>query len=141
MGVLHVPKGALEVVLCPVAQNDLFIAPVLVIGEQQRLAQLGFHQPGQGSRITPITQAGYGSAADFAMVNCLRCWPLKICSTCLATESAVGARPPLTRPCWRRRRQFWSAASLARAFSRLAVMPWSWPSKRASLKVISTVRC
>jgi hypothetical protein len=40
----HLPKSVFNVMLAPVSQDDLFVRPVVVVGEQDRFSQLFVEQ-------------------------------------------------------------------------------------------------
>ncbi len=56
MWVLHVPEGVFDVILRPIGQDHFLIAPVVMVGEQDRLAQMGLHEPGQYGRVGMVVE-------------------------------------------------------------------------------------
>src|SRR5713226_3150444 len=66
MRVLHIAEGALDMMLSSVAQDNLLLAPVLVIGEENGLTQLGSRQARQRAGVGAKAQGRHCPGLDLA---------------------------------------------------------------------------
>src|ERR1051326_9218763 len=66
MRILHIAEGALDVVLSPIAQDDLLLAPVLVVDEENSLTQLGSGQARQRGGVGAKAQRRHRPRLDLA---------------------------------------------------------------------------
>ena len=61
VGVLHVPEGALDLVLRAVAGDHLLVGPGVVVGKENGFAQVGAHEAGEGGGVGAIGQGRHGA--------------------------------------------------------------------------------